>query len=149
MTSPLVRPATLADASGIAGLSDQLGYPTAPERMRERLAALLPRPDQQVFVAEREGGLVGWLHVGRIERVESDPFAEIYGLIVKDTERGQGIGPLLLRAADAWAAAQGLGKVRVRCNVVRERTHRFYEREGFVVNKVQKVFDKGWALEGL
>ena len=45
--------------------------------------------------------------------------------------------------AEAWAVAQGLGKVRVRCNVVRERTHRFYEREGFVVTKTQKIFDKG------
>jgi GNAT superfamily N-acetyltransferase len=143
MTSPTIRPATLDDTEDIAGLSDQLGYPTPPERMRERLALLLPRKDQQLFAAERDGRLVGWLHVAKIEMVESDSFAEIYGLVVRDTERGQGIGPLLLRAAEGWAAAQGLGKVRVRCNVVRERTHRFYEREGFVVCKTQKIFDKG------
>ncbi len=142
MSSLIIRPATLDDTESIAGLSGQLGYPTSPEQMRERLAILLPKKDQQLFAAEWDGKIVGWLHAAKIERVESDPFAEIYGLIVKDTERGQGIGPLLLRAADSWAASQGLGKVRVRCNVVRERTHRFYEREGFVVNKAQKVFDK-------
>lgn len=143
MSSTVIRPATLTDTEGIAALSDQLGYPTPPERMRERLALLLPKKDQQVFVAEREGQPVGWLHVAKIEMVESDSFAEIYGLVVRDTERGQGVGPLLLRAAEAWAAAQGLPKVRVRCNVVRGRTHRFYEREGFAVSKTQKIFDKG------
>lgn len=143
MSEPTIRPATFDDTESIAGLSKQLGYPTPPERMRERLALLLPKKDQQLFAAERDGRLVGWLHVAKIERVESDSFAEIYGLIVRDTERSQGTGPLLLRAAEAWAAAQGLGKVRVRCNVVRERTHRFYEREGFVVTKTQKIFDKG------
>lgn len=143
LTAPTIRSATLDDAESIAGLSDQLGYPTSPERMRERLAIVLPRKDQQIFAAERDGLLVGWLHAAKIEMVESDPFAEIYGLVVRDTERGQGTGPLLLRAAEAWAAVQGLPKVRVRCNVVRERTHRFYEREGFVVTKVQKIFDKG------
>ncbi len=140
---PTVRPARLDDAPSIAALSDQLGYPTSPDRMRERLAVLLPRTDQQLFAAEREGQIVGWLHVAKIEMVESDPFAEIYGLVVRDTERGRGIGPLLIRAAEGWAATQGLPKVRVRCNVVRERTHRFYEREGFVVTKSQKIFDKG------
>ena len=143
MSAPTIRPATLDDAASIAGLSDQLGYPTSPERMRERLSIVLPKDDQRLFTAERDGRLVGWLHVAKIEMVESDPFAEIYGLVVRDTERGQGIGPLLLRAAEAWAAAQGLPKVRVRCNVVRERTHRFYEREGFAVSKTQKIFDKG------
>ena len=143
MIEPTIRPATLDDTESIAALSDQLGYPTPPERMRERLALLLPRKDQQLFAAERDGRLVGWLHVAKIEMVESDSFAEIYGLVVRDTERGQGIGPLLVRAAEAWAAAQALPKVRVRCNVVRERTHRFYEREGFAVSKTQKIFDKG------
>ncbi len=143
MSAPTIRPATLDDTEGIASLSDQLGYPTPPERMRERLNLLLPRKDQQLFVADRDGQLVGWLHVAKIERVESDAFAEIYGLVIRDTERGQGIGALLVRAAEGWAASNGLPKVRVRCNVVREHTHRFYEREGFVVSKTQKIFDKG------
>ncbi|MEP7011829.1 MAG: GNAT family N-acetyltransferase [Acidobacteriota bacterium] len=143
MSEPTIRPATLDDTEEIASLSDQLGYPTPPERMRERLALLLPRKDQQLFAAEHDGRLVGWLHVAKIEMVESDSFAEIYGLVVRDTERGQGVGPLLIRAAEDWAASHGLPKVRVRCNVVRERTHRFYEREGFVVSKTQKIFDKG------
>lgn len=143
MAAPAIRLATLDDAESIAGLSGQLGYPTSPERMRERLAVLLPKQDQQLFAAEYHGQIVGWLHAAKIERVESDPFAEIYGLVVRDTERGQGIGPLLVRAAESWAAAQGLPKVRVRCNAVRERTHLFYEREGFVVSKTQKIFDKG------
>ena len=46
MSPPTIRPATLDDAESIAALSDQLGYPTPPERMRERLVLLLSRKDQ-------------------------------------------------------------------------------------------------------
>ncbi|HAD98712.1 MAG TPA: GNAT family N-acetyltransferase, partial [Cryomorphaceae bacterium] len=30
---------------------------------------------------------------------------------------------------------------RVRCNVIRRESHRFYEKIGFTENKEQKVFD--------
>ena len=35
-----------------------------------------------------------------------------------------------------------VGAVRVRSNVVRDRAHAFYEREGYRKVKVQQVFEK-------
>jgi hypothetical protein len=33
-------------------------------------------------------------------------------------------------------------RIRVRSNVARERTRKFYEKHGYVVTKTQNVFDK-------
>ena len=49
------------------------------------------------------------------------------------------------RLAEEWAARHGCPRVRVRSNVIRERTHRFYERLGYRAVKSQKVFDKSQA----
>ncbi|HXU46896.1 MAG TPA: GNAT family N-acetyltransferase [Thermoanaerobaculia bacterium] len=147
LAAPTVRPATLDDAAAIAALADDLGYPTPPDRMRGRLAPLLDRPGQRVLVAERNGSVVGWLHLATVEMVESDPFAEIYGLIVAADERGRGTGVLLLAAAEAWAASAGFTRLRVRSNVIRERAHRFYRREGYVPTKDQRIFDKDLGTE--
>ena len=59
-----------------------------------------------------------------------------------DGSRGVGVGAQLLHAAEQWAAKNGFGRMRVRSNVVRERAHRFYLREGYRERKRQVVFDK-------
>ena len=58
-----------------------------------------------------------------------------YGMLDK------GIGADLVAAAQKWLQARGIGSLRVRCNAVRDRAHRFYERLGFRLTKSQKVFD--------
>jgi GNAT superfamily N-acetyltransferase len=74
--------------------------------------------------------------------IEEVPFAELAGLVVGDSARSRGIGALLLRAAEDWARNRGFARLRVRSNVVRERAHRFYLREGYIERKRQVVFDK-------
>jgi GNAT superfamily N-acetyltransferase len=71
--------------------------------------------------------------------------AEIAGLIVDESARGAGLGRDLVAAAGVWARARGCRVIRVRSNVVRERARAFYEREGFVVLKTQRVFEKTFA----
>jgi GNAT superfamily N-acetyltransferase len=60
--------------------------------------------------------------------------------VVDEARRGGGLGAKLVAAADEWAAGHGFRTLRVRSNVVRERTHRFYERLGFARIKSQVVF---------
>jgi len=64
------------------------------------------------------------------------------GLVVTAAERGAGIGARLIAEAEAWARAQGVGSVRVRSNVTRERTHRFYLRAGYAITKTSYLFVK-------
>lgn len=74
--------------------------------------------------------------------LESDPAAEIAGLVVDEKFRGAGIGARLVAQAETWAAGEGYGLLRVRSNVHRDLARRFYEREGFRVTKSQNHFVK-------
>ncbi len=136
-----IRTARLEDAPVIAVLATQLGYPTNAEQAEARLRDVLNRPDGAVLVAESEDETaIGWVHVVGSYGIQSDPFAEITAMVVDETRRSQGIGAALVEAAVDWARRRGFGSVRVRSNVVRERTHAFYERLGFRRTKSQVVF---------
>ncbi len=135
-----VRTARPEDAAAIARLATELGYPSAPEQAAERLARLANAGGACVLLAECDGTAAGWLHVAEIHTLESEPYAEIVGLVVDANRRGSGVGAALVRAAMAWAAERALAEMRVRSNLVRERAHRFYERQGFRVLKSQRVF---------
>lgn len=136
----MIRPAHPHDAAAFAELSGQLGYPATEEDLLGRLMVLCGQADHLVLAAEKQGRVVGWLHAFVAQRIESPAFAEIGGMVVDASARGQGIGQQLVRAAVAWAHAQGLSSLRVRSNVVRTETHTFYLRLGFTSSKAQKVF---------
>lgn len=140
-----IRLATLEDAPAIASLAGELGYPTNAAEMRTRLAALLQSEDSAVFVGVAGVAVIGWANVAAVRLVESEPYAELRGLVVASALRSRGVGARLLHAAEEWARARGLVRIRVRSNVTRERTHAFYERHGYTITKSQKVFDKRLA----
>ena len=135
-----IRSCLPADARAIAELATELGYPTDAEQAASRLAWLLDRADHVVLVAEDDGAVVGWLHAREVRSLESEPFGEIAGLVVAAPRRGEGFGKALVQAVLAWAAERGLATVRVRTNVVRADTRRWYQAAGFEVLKTQAVF---------
>lgn len=138
-----IRAALEADAETLAELAGQLGYPAGAATLRARLAAVRNADAGEVFVAVGENAtVVGWTHVAPRLGLEDAPFAEIAGLIVAEAARGLGVGAALLHTAENWARQRGYAKLRVRSNVVRERAHRFYLREGCIERKRQVVFDK-------
>ncbi len=138
-----IRKAQRSDAGRIAQLSGELGYPATPAQIEARLRQLKPASKHAVFVAECfDVGLVGWLHVSVSHLLESDIRAEVNGLIVADGQRSAGAGAKLLEAAEEWARTRGCRGMNVRSNVVRERAHGFYERNGYEHYKTQKAFRK-------
>ena len=137
-----IRGATPDDAPSIASLAGELGYPCDAAAMRARLSALMHSKDDQVFVAVSGVAVVGWVHVAAVTLLESDPRADLRGLVVTQALRSRGFGARLVQAAEEWARARGLARIRVRSNVLRERTHDFYLRLGYTIAKSQKVFDK-------
>ncbi len=139
----VIRRARATDAPRLAELSGQLGYPSTPaeitQRMRKQKAASL----NALFVAEsRADGVVGWGHVSVTHLLEVGTRAELNGLIVAEGQRSLGAGAKLLEAAEDWARKHGCPGMSVRSNVIRERAHKFYERQGYEHYKTQKAFRK-------
>ncbi len=141
-SSAQIRPITVDDAEAAAQLSDELGYPIAPEAMRARIGSVATAPDHGVFVACVDGHVVGWIHVAAVLHMQSDARAEIGGLVVSASVRGRRIGAALVARAEAWAREHGFGSILVRSQVMREDAHRFYLREDYARTKTSAVFSK-------
>jgi GNAT superfamily N-acetyltransferase len=137
-----IREIALTDAAVAAHLSAQLGYPVSLEAIERRIAAFQTRHDHAVFVAHLDAEAVGWIDVGIVHRLQSEPYGEIGGLVVSDKHRGQGIGKQLIAHAELWMRAQGLERASVRSQLFRESAHRFYFREGYARVKTSAVFEK-------
>ena len=138
----VIRRARESDREDLALLSTQLGYPMTPDEARERLAPIAEHPDHALLVAEADGRVAGWVQVSQSRVFETPLQAEVAGLVVDEAFRGEGIGRRLLTEAERWARERGCGILRVRSNVIRERAHAFYRREGFVEIKTQRVLEK-------
>jgi GNAT superfamily N-acetyltransferase len=137
-----VRPAQLDDAGALARLSGMFGYDADPVTHERRLAALLTLDSQGVWVAQLDDTIAGWINACIRQQLESDAYVEVTGLVVDAGLRGRGIGAALLEQAEAWARHRGYTSLRVRSNLLRERAHAFYRREGYADLKQQQVFVK-------
>jgi len=137
-----IRHARVGDVPRLAELSGELGYPTSEKEMKQRFAHIKPPGSHAVFVAEFEKNVVGWIHVSITPLLEVALRAEVNGLIVADGQRSLGAGAKLLDAAEAWARKKKCTGMSLRSNVVRDRAHAFYERQGYAHYKTQKAFRK-------
>jgi GNAT superfamily N-acetyltransferase len=127
----------------LAILSEQLGYPVGTDELAERLAAVTANDHAKLMVAvDDEDWPIGWIHV-EVKRTLVAPLsAQVMGLVVDEAARSGGIGRELLRSAEAWAAGRGCRRMLVGTRVTRERAHRFYQREGYAVEKTSYFFEK-------
>jgi len=137
-----IRRARPSDAARLAELSGQLGYPASRAEIVQRMKRMRPAWRHAIFVAESESELRGWLHVSVTPLLEVPLRAEVNGLVVDENVRSLGAGAKLLAAAERWAKARGCESMSVRSNVVRERAHAFYLRNGYEHYKTQKAFRK-------
>ena len=137
-----LRPARPEDAAGIAALATELGYPARDDEMKRRIERLLRSDAYFLVVAEQDARLIGWVAAERRLLLESGERAEIVGLIVTADARRSGTGLALVKAAEEWAAEQGMQTISVRSNVARLESHPFYERLGYVRTKTQHAYAK-------
>jgi GNAT superfamily N-acetyltransferase len=138
-----IRRAKSGDAPRLAELAGQLGYPATADQLRQRMRRIQPASQHAIFVAESpKDGVIGWLHLSRQPLLEVEMRAEVNGLVVAEGQRSLGAGARLLAAAENWARKHGCKGMSVRSNVIRERAHKFYERNGYEHYKTQKSFRK-------
>jgi len=142
-----VRCAVMTDVARLAALSGQLGYPSGDDELLARLGRFLSLPhDHAIFVAVDETAhVMGWIHVGRRESIETRPRAEILGLVVDSAVRRTGAGRALMSQAEQWAVEHGFDEVILRSNIVRPESHPFYESIGYTRTKTQHVYMKPTA----
>jgi GNAT superfamily N-acetyltransferase len=138
-----VRAARREDFTRLAQLAGELGYPATREDIARRFAAIEASPEHAAFIAEFEGREVaGCIGLSVQHTLECDPRVEVTGLVVDQRFRSQRIGWTLLARAEEWGREHGCREIGLRSNVIRERAHAFYERNGYIHYKTQKAFRK-------
>jgi GNAT superfamily N-acetyltransferase len=137
-----LRPPLPADAPVLAALAGELGYPTTAEELLGRLAALHPTDAAVIVSTDANERPTGWCHVEMRRTLVEPQSALIVGLVIGDGHRSEGIGAELLAAAERWARARGCRRLVVATRITRERAHRFYAREGYLVDKTSYFLTK-------
>jgi len=66
---------------------------------------------------------------------------EIKALVVSEKDRNSGIGHELVKSSVEWARLFGLHTIYLNCNILRNRAHCFYEKEGFKKVKTSNFFE--------
>jgi GNAT superfamily N-acetyltransferase len=135
-----LRAAEPQDASVLAELVLQLGHAVFLSEVKAQLEQPA-EPRHALLVAVLAGKVVGFAEVEARRSLPAGSWAELTGLVVEETLRGQGVGSALVAGARGWALGQGLRRLRVRTRRERESTARFYEKEGFRLCKEQRVYD--------
>jgi GNAT superfamily N-acetyltransferase len=147
----VIRGATVSDASEIARLAGELGYPATGDEISSRLKSLANYPDHFLVVAAVENGdqLLGWIAAEKRILLIATPRIEIMGLVVDQSARRAGVGRRLIAAAEQWAREREINDIVVRSNVLRQESHAVYVRLGYSREKSQHVYVKHLLLPEL
>jgi GNAT superfamily N-acetyltransferase len=126
-----VRNATRADAVPMARLLGELGYPADADAIPARLTAVESSGGCTFLVVAAEDRVVGLASVARLASLHVDaPVCYITALVAAHDARGQGVGRLLVSAAEQWARARGCVRLSVTSAEHRADAHAFYPRCG-------------------
>jgi GNAT superfamily N-acetyltransferase len=129
---PTLRAAVAADADQLARLLGVLGYPCTPAEARERVRATEAQPDQRLWVAERDGMLLGLLALDFMYYLPLHAATcRIVALAVAPEAQRQGVGRWLLREAETMARQAGAARIELTSARHREQAHDFYRQCGY------------------
>jgi len=137
-----IRLASSADGEALTALARRLGAIPLPHwrtpdeisaaDAREMLATLAaPSPDNEVLVADRDGHIVGCLHMLTMTDFFGRPHAHISVIATTEDAEGTGVGRALLERAEAWARDRGMSLLTLNVFDGNARARRFYESAGF------------------
>ena len=127
-----IRVARMTDATALAALLTDLGYPHEAEDARARLRLWAGDPQGSLLVAEDVGRVAGFVSVHAVPFIDrAGHFARITGLSVRPERQGLGIGRRLVHAAEEWGTAHGCSEVEVTSRRTRTGAHAFYRHLGY------------------
>ena len=129
-----IRPASKADIPQLAGLMEQLGYPTTTEEMESRYTSIEEDSHYHTLVAELDGKVTGMAGLCKGLFYEYNGFyVRIVAFVVDSQCRRRGIGEKLLLETERWAIEQGAIAIGLNSGNRSERlaAHRFYAQMGY------------------
>lgn len=120
--------------------------PDMPETYGRFLASQLGLPERFVFVAERDGAVVGYVF-GGIEGADymalRGPAAVLYDLIVDPAHRREGVGAALLNAAFAEIKKRGAPRVLLFTADKNHGAQSLFKRVGFRRTMIEMTRELG------
>ena len=128
-----IRDARPEDASALAGLLEELGFPAAVDVVAERLGALAVA-GETTLVGAQGTEVLGFVtvHVTPVLH-RPTPVGRLTALIVTSRAQGQGLGLALVAAAERHLAGAGCALVEVTSNRELTGAHAFYLRLGYAM----------------
>jgi GNAT superfamily N-acetyltransferase len=132
-----VRPAGESDLAAVLDLYAQPdfddGRVLSMHEARRLLARFDAYPDYTLYVAERDGAIVGTFALLVMDNIGhlGAPSAVVEDVVVATHAQGHGIGGAMMEFARARSAEKGCYKLVLSSNSRRERAHAFYESLGF------------------
>jgi GNAT superfamily N-acetyltransferase len=128
---PKIREAKPTDAERLAELIHELGHEIGEKQVRKNLAAL-KKTGETPLVVTLDKAVVGMCGVGRRVVIHrSAPLGRITALVVAKEAQDQGLGRMLVEAAEAWMRDEGCQLVEVTSNDRRAAAHAFYRHMGY------------------
>lgn len=127
-----IRRARVSDAEPIAGLLDELGYPTSADEARTQLERMLVRDDAGVLVAEvgdEVAGVAAYQLGVLLERAR--PQCRLTTLVVGADHRRSGLAHGLIAGVESAAREAGCFRVEVTTHPERTAALALYEAAGF------------------
>ena len=140
----IIREANINDASELAHLMGQLGYPTTVNNFKIRFNQILTNPSYHTLVVELDGKVVGMAGVCTGIFFEHDgSYVRIVAFVVDSGYRRKGIGKKLIQAVESWAKEQGAIAIALNSGNREERkaAHQFYSSMGYEAKSIG--FSKG------
>jgi GNAT superfamily N-acetyltransferase len=127
-----VREATPADAAALAPLLTELGYPSDPQAVAERVATLAADKWSGVWVAVVNGAIAGAASAHASPLLSRDArICRITAMIVTESAQGAGVGRALLARVEQEARDWNCDRIEVTSSDHRAGAHAFYARLGF------------------
>jgi GNAT superfamily N-acetyltransferase len=128
---PKIRDAKPSDAERLAELIEELGHEITEKQVRKNLSAL-KKSGEIPLVATLDKRVVGMCGVGsRVVVHRPAPLGRITALVVAKEAQGEGIGRILVKAAEDWMRKKGCQLVEVTSNDRRAEAHAFYRHMGY------------------
>ena len=113
-------------------LENDLGYNCELESLKYRVEEMMKRGNYQIFVAEDDNKVVGYIGCVNYLAFElENEGMKIIALAVSKEYRRKGIGTQLLKTAEQWAKENNVEVVLLNSGLPREDAHSFYESQGY------------------